>query len=77
MGECDRMVTKLKTARISLGLTQAELAKSIGVSSDCVSRWERGRFPPALPDLIKWCAAVGLVLALIPMAKGLSTSGEN
>jgi transcriptional regulator with XRE-family HTH domain len=42
---------RLRTARRSAGLTQRQLAESLGVESITVSRWERGVTTPSLPRL--------------------------
>lgn len=36
------MKRELKSLRVGAGLTQAELAKRLGVTNVTVSRWERG-----------------------------------
>lgn len=38
-------IDALKSARATLGLSQAELAARIGVAPNTVSRWEAGRHP--------------------------------
>lgn len=43
----------LKTARELTGLTQAEAAKTIGVSADTLGSYERGRSYPDIPTLRK------------------------
>ncbi len=42
---------RLRAARRSAGLTQRQLAESLGVESITVSRWERGVTTPSLPRL--------------------------
>ena len=38
--------------RYALGLSQAEFAKELGVTTNTVARWERGEiFPPRLAEL--------------------------
>lgn len=39
---------RLRTARLSVGLTQKQLANALGVESITVSRWERGATTPSL-----------------------------
>lgn len=34
--------TRIKEIRVNLGLSQSDLAKSLGVSKQAVSEWERG-----------------------------------
>lgn len=43
------MKMNLKTARVSKGLTQPEAARVIGISTDTLGNWERGKtFPNVL-----------------------------
>lgn len=44
---------KIKRLRKSLGFTQAELAKKLGVTNQAVSRWENGKNTPDLQVLLK------------------------
>lgn len=46
------MKRELKSLRVGAGLTQAELAKQLGVTNVTVSRWERGEAVPK-PKYIK------------------------
>jgi transcriptional regulator with XRE-family HTH domain len=54
------LVADLRTARLAAGLSQAVIARAIGVSRTNVTRWEQGHLRPALTDLARWAAAVGL-----------------
>lgn len=47
----DGVGARLRTARLSRGLTQKQLAEALGVESITVSRWERGVTTPSLPRL--------------------------
>jgi transcriptional regulator with XRE-family HTH domain len=51
----------LSGIRNELGLTQDELAYRGGLSRIALSQWERGRWPPSLGPIYRWCAALGLV----------------
>lgn len=51
----------LSGIRTELGLTQAELAYRGGLNRIALSQWERGRWPPSLGPIYRWCAALGLV----------------
>lgn len=44
---------RVRSARTALGLTQAELAKAIGVDQPRVSKIERGRMANVGPDLLR------------------------
>ncbi|MFW6050296.1 MAG: helix-turn-helix domain-containing protein [Myxococcota bacterium] len=58
----DEIGKRLRGRRREAGMTQAELAERAGVSSELVSRVERGRCLPSLPTLI----AFARVLATTP-----------
>ena len=51
----------LSVIRAELGLTQDELAHRSGLNRIALSQWERGRWPPSLGPIYKWCAALGLI----------------
>jgi transcriptional regulator with XRE-family HTH domain len=57
----------IRDAREALGLTQAELANAIGVSSIGVSRWENNRSTPGFENRI----AIAEVLKLAPEQVGI------
>lgn len=49
---------RIRLARQAAGLTQAELARRVGVTGECVSLWERGQRTPNsayIPALAKAC----------------------
>lgn len=50
----------LKNARVGAGITQAELAKRLGVTPQTVSQYERGRINPKFETLLKFSAALGI-----------------
>lgn len=43
----------IKTLRQARGITQVELAHSLGVSKQCVSNWENDYIQPSIDMLIK------------------------
>ena len=43
---------EIKTKRLALGLTQAELGKALGVSGNAVALWERGERTPKGPAML-------------------------
>lgn len=49
---CKIMLT-LKAARINVNLTQDQAAKSLNVSNDIISNWERGRTLPNAEQIRK------------------------
>lgn len=44
-----QMAITLKSARVNKGLTQAEAAKMLGISTETLSNYERGRSFPDVP----------------------------
>lgn len=48
----------LKKARIDAGITQAELAKRLGVTPQTVSQYERGHINPKIETLLKFADAL-------------------
>ena len=44
---------KLRGLRAERRMTQEELAASVGVSSDSVSKWESGRYMPTLLTTVR------------------------
>ena len=53
---------KLKEIRESKNLTQSELADSVGVTQGVVSMWEIGLCKPALDNIKKIAAALGVTV---------------
>jgi transcriptional regulator with XRE-family HTH domain len=51
--------TRLRNGRKAAGLTQALLAQRSGVSTELVSRIERGRCLPSVPTLVAFARALG------------------
>ena len=50
----------IRDLRVAKGLTQAQLAETIGVSDKAVSKWERGCGTPDVSLLPQLCAALGV-----------------
>jgi len=44
----------LQARRVSLGLTKAELAVSLGLSPETIANWERGKAPLAACRIFSW-----------------------
>ena len=53
-----KFIERLIEMRNELNLSQLELAKRIGVTSVCVSRWETGARIPNAPSIISLCKAL-------------------
>ena len=58
----------LKRLRLQKGLTQAELARRIGVSDRAVRGWEKGEYPPMLtiPQIRALCRELGVTFDELP-----------
>jgi transcriptional regulator with XRE-family HTH domain len=52
--------SKLKSARVKMGLSQAELAEKIGVSQAAIGQWERGLYEPRGKNIIALNETLGL-----------------
>lgn len=46
--------SELASRRRSLGLSQDELAKRLGVTTSTLARWERGELTIGHPDMLRW-----------------------
>jgi transcriptional regulator with XRE-family HTH domain len=55
---------KIRTARKAAGLTAAQLAELVPVTTTTVLRWERGEVSPSLDYLERIADALGLVLSV-------------
>ena len=53
---------KLKEARRALGLSQADLGKTVGVSRQTINMVESGEYNPTLALCLKICHALGKTL---------------
>lgn len=58
----------LKQLRQRVGLTQAELARRIGVSDRAVRAWEKGEYPPTLtvPQVRALCRELEITFDELP-----------
>jgi DNA-binding XRE family transcriptional regulator len=65
----------LKQLRQRKGLTQAELARRIGVTDRAVRAWEKGEYPPTLtiPQLRALCRELGVTFEELPDDLGPSS----
>ncbi|WP_233262336.1 helix-turn-helix transcriptional regulator [Vitiosangium sp. GDMCC 1.1324] len=60
-----------RTARLSLDLTQEDVAERIGVAAEVYGRLERGKLRPSTPTLVRLSKALGTpVDVLIGLAAG-------
>ena len=44
---------RIKELRLSLGITQVQLANKLGVTKQCVSNWESGYIQPSIDMLVR------------------------
>lgn len=58
-------IPNLKTQRVMRGLTQADIAKEIGVDARTVLRWENGDNDPKIKDMRKLAAYFGVTVAYL------------
>jgi transcriptional regulator with XRE-family HTH domain len=63
-----KLESPLKRLRQQVGLTQAELARRIGVSDRAVRGWEKGEYPPTLtiPQIRALCRELGVAFDELP-----------
>jgi DNA-binding XRE family transcriptional regulator len=62
MEECMRVGKIIRKRRRDLDLSQADLAKKIGVSKNNVCAWERGKYSPSGESLLKIMELLSLKL---------------
>ena len=67
--------TTIKTLRESRGLTQAELAQTLGVSSKTVSKWETAKGLPDITLLQPLAQALGI--SVIELMNGQHITNQN
>ena len=59
------MENAVRARRIELGLTQIDLAKSVGVSRQTIISIERGRYDPSLPLAFKLAATLQMAIEVL------------
>lgn len=60
--EVPHLNLKMKEKRQTLGLSQSELAKEVGVSRQTINMVESGEYNPTLALCLKICRALGCTL---------------
>ena len=55
----------VRRARLTAGLSQAQLARRVGTTQSAVSRWEHGHDEPRIASLSELMTACGLRLELV------------
>lgn len=68
-----RMIIDVKRERGRLNLSRVDLAKKLGVGYQAVCKMERQEWNPTVATLAKVAAAIGMRVAVIPIA--VDTSG--
>lgn len=80
MGVQDRMRVTLKMARELKKMTQEEAAKKVGVSTDTLGNYERGKSYPDIPTLRKIEEVYGIPydrLIFLPLDFGLTENRKE
>jgi transcriptional regulator with XRE-family HTH domain len=73
----------LQASMFNRGLSQAQLARSVGVADTQVSRWRRGQVVPTLPYLQRLADTFGIERAMLdrlvglPVAQGHDETDED
>ena len=71
--ELARVETALQAMRTHSGLTQAELAASMGIAQPAVSRLEKGEADVLLSSVVKYASAAGYTARLVFEAEAAET----
>lgn len=74
MFKTDKLASNIKKSRISMGLTQAELAEKIFVSGQAISKWESGQ---SVPDLENLCTLAGIFVTSVDKLLGNDGNDEE
>lgn len=64
------LVAELARIRTVLGMSQAAVARQLGVDASTISVWESGRYPRALDVAAEWARLHGHEVVLIPRTPG-------
>ena len=74
------MAITLKAARVNAGLTQAEAAAKLRISPEALSRWEKGKTFPTVPQITQIEELYGVTYAdinFLPTNIGLTEDEEQ
>jgi transcriptional regulator with XRE-family HTH domain len=71
----DRLCDRLKTARLRAGLSQAELAKRVGVSSAAVGQWETDDTNPSNANMRTVADVLSVSVEWLASGRGEMTQG--
>lgn len=67
----EQMRARLRMRREGLGFSQRYVADLIGTRQATISDWETGVYTPTVPNLVVWCRALDLDVALNPRVTGV------
>ena len=67
----------IREARLAAGLSQEDLAGTLGVRQSSVSQWERGTTAPATCHLLGLLRVLGALLARLLLAEDASGQGDD
>ena len=59
---------QLMQRRLALGLSQRDLAQTLGVTQTRISDWELGNHVPLATNVIIWCRALGVKIGMEKMS---------
>lgn len=62
--------SRIRSARLDRGWSQADLAKAAGLTGSQVGSWERGGSNPSIPELVRLGRALGLSLHWLLTGRG-------
>ena len=72
------MSCRIRRARVAKGLTQAELARRLGIQRSAVTQWERaGGTSPSLTHLASIACETGVTFEWLATGRGASRPGEG
>ena len=73
-----RIASRIRQARRAKGLTQEQLAETLDVATETVSRYEAGKLPPSLPMLYRMADALSVdVESLVGRGPAAPRSAET
>ena len=79
ISECsigERLGRNIKQCRAALGLTQAQLAERLGMETETLSRFERGKHLPTLKNLLRMAEVLRTSVADL-LGEEVQTSSEE
>ena len=71
------IATQLVELRVTLGMSQRDVARRAGVTPDALSKWERSHYAPTDANLAKWASALGMRLRVSRTLEPMEVTGSN